>query len=931
MKNIEEISKRMEADWNRRVDHDYRFWMSDGHSDDETMWSSGKRDFEILTKGIDFSRIYNCLEIGCGVGRIVNAAADICPKVTGIDISDSAILKAKSLISKKENIEFLKGNGFDLSQIQDKSYDLVISFAALCSMPVDIVAKYLLEINRVVKDGGIVRLQVYLGVPQNSNENDTLFPRAYRENDFRTALKISGFNVESIEELILPFQVSYKEIGIEANIISLTKEKNINIDYKEVSKALLPEGEVESSKKSGEKELEYWMSLSYARELLNSGKLIKAKEALEYATSFSNSATTDIQDLLTRIEKELEQNKPLNHLAKNHSSSFLELNLLVLEDRFPTLASKVKENLKLGSGEVNATETEEGITILYKGVNLDHPSKPVAAGNTFAKRALQSNDIKKSTHICIFGFACAYHIEALAKETDKTLSVLEPNILVFVRALQSRDLRDVLSRLKFISVGYDESVDFFDGETELLVRPQTQSFEFDYLKKIRAKFYGKRGISKLKPQIAIVGPMQGGTLPMLEYTTRSLAMMGQRVRKIDMRKFASGFTGVTDNINNEMVRAKAHGRYIESLSEIVLDSVIEKPVDILICLAQAPMSTKVLQEIRKRGIITALWFVEDYNRFTTWQAYAKHFDYIFTIQKDDCINAVKAAGCPNVYYVPTACDPVIHHPLQNPLSSQEQNRWGSDVSFVGAGYHNRQQLFAYLTGYNFKIWGTEWPDCRPFDKLVQDEGRRISPEEYIKIFNSSKINLNLHSSTERDGVDPSGDFINPRTFELAASGNFQLTDPRAYLTDVFTPGEDIVTFQNIRELKEKIDYYLVHEEERKKITTKARKIVLEKHTYQHRLEDMLSFIYSNHYEHIRGRINSSPWQAMIEKTKTYPELNKRCEMAFLKGEEPGLDALVADIVTGKGELTETEQKLLFLFHLSKQTIRMKKEEMGLKK
>lgn len=931
MKNIEEISKRMEADWNRRVDHDYRFWMSDGHSDDEAMWSSGKRDFEILTSGIDFSKIYNCLEIGCGVGRIINAASEACPKATGVDISDSAILKAKSLLSHKNNVEFVKGNGFDLNQIQDSSYDLVISFAALCSMPVDIVARYLQEIHRVVKDSGIVRLQVYLGLPQNSNENDTLFPRAYRENDFRSALKIAGFQIDSIKELILPFQVSYKEIGIEATIVSLRKGTPVTNNYNEISKTLLPEGEVESSNTSGERELEYWMSLSYARELLNSGKLIKAKEALEYATSFSNNTTTDVQDLLARIEKELENNKPLNHLAKKSNSSLLELNLLVLEDKFPSLATQVKESLNLRTGEISTTDTEEGITILCKGVNLDHPSKPIAAADTFAKRVLQTTDVVKSTHLCVFGFACGYHLESIAKNTDKTLSVIEPNIEVFVKALQSRDLREILSRLNFISVGIDNSVNFFDSETELVVRPQTQSFEFEYLNTIRAKFYGERGISKLKPQIAVVGPMQGGTLPMLDYTTRSLAMMGQRVRQIDMRKFAGGFAGVTDNLNNEVLRAKAHGRYIESLSEIILDSVIEKPVDILFCLAQAPLSTKVLQEIRKRGIITALWFVEDYNRFTTWEVYAKYFDYIFTIQKDACINAIKAAGCPNVYYVPTACDPVVHHPLQEPLTAEEKARWGSDVSFLGAGYHNRQQLFAYLAGYDFKIWGTEWPDCRPFDKLVQEEGRRIAPEEYIKIFNSSKINLNLHSSTERDGVDPSGDFINPRTFELASSGNFQLTDPRAYLNDVFTPGEDIVTFENIRELKEKIDYYLAHDEERKIIATKARKIVLEKHTYQHRLQDMLSFIYSNHYEHIRGRINSSPWTGMIEKTKSYPELNKRCELAFLKGEEPGLDALVADIVTGKGELTETEQKLLFLFHLTKQTIRMKKEEMGLKK
>lgn len=929
MRNIEEFSKLMQSDWDRRIKHDYRFWMSDGHSDDETMWSSGKRDFEILTKGIDFSKIYNCLEVGCGVGRILSAAASVCPKVMGVDISEVAIEKARGLLGEHENIELIHGNGFDLKQVQSKSLDLVISFAALCSMPVDIVARYLCEINRITKGRGSVRLQVYLGTPQKSHKNDTLFPRAYRYNEFKTALKLLGFKIESIEELILPFQVSYKELGIEANIVSLIKEKDVEIDHKIISEALLPEGEQNLEVSKTDNELEYWMSLSYARELLSSGKLIKAKEALEYAACFSNNTTTDVKDLLQRVEDELDKNKPLNHLSKSIDGNILELNLRVLEDKFPEIAKVVKENLNLRSSEAEIKKINNLPVVLWKGVNLDHPSKPVEAGLAWAKRELQSKDIKNAKHLCVFGFSSGYHLESLIKETAKEVSVIEPNLEVFLLAVKNRDLREVFVRLIHIVLGKEPDVDFFDSETELLVRPQTQSFEFELLNTIKTKFYGKRGVATLKPQIGVVGPMQGGTLPMLEYSSRSLAMMGQRVRQIDMQKFASGFSGVSDNVTNELLRAKAQGRYIESLSEVILDSVTEKPVDILICMAQAPLSTKVLQEIRKRGIITALWFVEDYTRFTTWQVYAKHFDYIFTIQKDDCINAIKAAGCPNVHYLPTACDPVIHHPLTSPLSEEEKARWGSDVSFVGAGYHNRQQLFAYLTASNFKIWGTEWPNCRPFNSLVQEEGRRISPEEYIKIFNSSKINLNLHSSTERDGVDPSGDFINPRTFELASAGAFQLVDPRVYLGDFFEVGKEITTFQNISELKEKISYYLDKPEERAEIANKARQKVLSKHTYQHRLEEMLSVIYSNHYEHIRSRLNSSPWVSMIEKTKSRPELNKRCRLAFNKGEEPGLDALVADIVTGKGELTETEQKLLFLFHLSKQTIRMKKEEQGL--
>lgn len=69
---------------------------------------------------------------------------------------------------------------------------------------------------------------------------------------------------------------------------------------------------------------------------------------------------------------------------------------------------------------------------------------------------------------------------------------------------------------------------------------------------------------------------------------------------------------------------------------------------------------------------------------------------------------------------------------------------------------------------------------------------------------------------------------------------------------------------------------------------------------------------------------------MIRRAEFDPELKMRCERAFARGEEPILDGLVADIATGQGTLTETEQKLLFLFHVRKQIVRMESEGAGVR-
>jgi spore maturation protein CgeB len=379
-----------------------------------------------------------------------------------------------------------------------------------------------------------------------------------------------------------------------------------------------------------------------------------------------------------------------------------------------------------------------------------------------------------------------------------------------------------------------------------------------------------------------------------------------------------------DDIRRNLVRQT----FVETLSSMLLESFTEKPIDVLICMAQAPISPRVLTELRRRGVITVLWFVEDYLRFTYWKEVAKYFDYVFTIQKGDCIEAIRKAGAGSVHYLPTACDPILHTPLK--LSGEERERWGSPLSFVGAGYYNRRQTFSGLSHLPFKIWGTEWPSCKPFDKMVQESGRRLTPEEYIKIFNATDININLHSSNERDAIDPTGDFLNPRIFELACSGAFQLVDERSLLPEAFKVGEEIITFASLEDLKEKINYYRDRPEERARIAEKARARALRDHTYDKRLEQMLSVVFSESYQKLKAREQANPWTEMIRRAEFDPELKMRCEKAYNRGEEPILDGLISDVATGKGELTETEQKLLFLFHVRKQIIRMEEEGAGVK-
>ncbi|MCI5065908.1 glycosyltransferase [bacterium] len=939
-----EISDRMKADWDRRIAHDYRFWMSDGYQSDEIMWETGERDFAIVTRGIEDEHNKSIVEIGCGVGRLLRAALRRYGRVIGVDVSEEAINRVRELVGERENLELVLGDGLSLSQIAPKSVDVVFSYASLTSTPLDIFSRYLLEANRVLCDGGTLRLQIYLGTEQQVTGDDTLHLRCFAEENFRKAIAAAGFSIEWIEELELPFQVSFEEAGIIAKVGSFRKSGDSQLSYEAISQLLMPDGEPEEADAITGLEVECWMSLNYARELAESGDLERAQQTLDFAVAHAKSINLDVQDLLDQIvslleEKAEEQGASAEAPRSEAPTATLisgdspySANLEILRQRFPDVYRALLEPHGANSGEgVESRDTAEGPILLAHGQALDHPTAPVRGAENWVKAQLQQSDLSSLQQVVVYGFASGYHLESLLNLSPQSeVIVVEPSLGVLRQALHLRDLRHVLQKIAQLSLGALSSFEqkgedgVSEFQQELFIRPQTATAFPEELKEVKSAYYGERGLKLLNPSMTVLGPIQGGTLPILQYTVHGLAQMHQRVRSLDMSCFAQGFSGIDQLVQDDNRQALARGKFSETLSDIVLEAANEKPMDILICMAQAPITGKALQELRDRGVITVLWFVEDYLRFPVWKYMAQYYDFVFTIQKGECLDAIKAAGAGEVHYLPTAADPLVHAPME--LTAEERKRWGSPISFVGAGYHNRQQMFASLSGMPFKIWGTEWPHCKPFDRMVQENGRRLRPDEYVKIFNATDININLHSSTERDGVDPAGDFINPRTFELAAAGAFQLVDTRSLLGELFVPGEEIETFSDRKELVEKIKFYQEHPEARIPFIEKSRARVLKEHTYQHRLKEMLNTIYRSRYEQLKRKQKASPWTKIIERAEPFPELQKRCEVAFKRGEEANLDGLVADIVTGEGALSETEQKLLFLFHIRKQIIRMKSEE-----
>src|SRR6185436_15973001 len=219
----------------------------------------------------------------------------------------------------------------------------------------------------------------------------------------------------------------------------------------------------------------------------------------------------------------------------------------------------------------------------------------------------------------------------------------------------------------------------------------------------------------------------------------------------------------------------------------------------------------------------------DYRVMTYWRELARHYDHVFTIQTDACLEAMGQVTDARLAYLPCGFDPRVHRPLT--LDGDEMRELGSDVSFVGAGYRNRRLALRRFLDLDFKLWGSDWGGAEDLGRVLQRSGARVDTDDSVRIFNASKVNLNLHSSTYHDGVDPRGDFVNPRTFELAGTGAFQIVDQRTLLPPLFAADRELAVATSVSEMRALTEHYLAHDEERRATAARARERALAAHTY----------------------------------------------------------------------------------------------------
>ena len=264
--------------------------------------------------------------------------------------------------------------------------------------------------------------------------------------------------------------------------------------------------------------------------------------------------------------------------------------------------------------------------------------------------------------------------------------------------------------------------------------------------------------------------------------------------------------------------------------------------DLILVIKGETLLPETLHAVKRRaGVPLVQWCGDDPFWFPNIVGAFGIYDRFF-IADASYIPDIEKHGSPSAEFLAHAADATVY---RDDIPASDE---ATDVIFVGDSRHHMGHLpenwhrvnvleAVARAGFNLAIYGRGWeslPDTYAVRECVR--GPDLLPaSRVVAAYRASSIVLNVHHPQMVHGC-------NMRTFEAAACGAFQLIDDRASLAELFDPPNDIVAYGSPEELVKLIRHHLDHPAERDAIAARGRETVLARHTYPHRLADLLDRI-----------------------------------------------------------------------------------------
>jgi spore maturation protein CgeB len=131
-----------------------------------------------------------------------------------------------------------------------------------------------------------------------------------------------------------------------------------------------------------------------------------------------------------------------------------------------------------------------------------------------------------------------------------------------------------------------------------------------------------------------------------------------------------------------------------------------------------------------------------------------------------------------------------------------------------------------------EFWGYVKDDLRPDSPIrARHHGEAWGLDMY-RVLARTGVAVNRHGDIAEDYAN------NMRLFEATGVGALLVTESARNLPGLFTPGEEVVTYDSPDDLVEKVRHYIAHPDERRAIAATGQRRTLAEHTYRHRMEQL---------------------------------------------------------------------------------------------
>jgi spore maturation protein CgeB len=333
----------------------------------------------------------------------------------------------------------------------------------------------------------------------------------------------------------------------------------------------------------------------------------------------------------------------------------------------------------------------------------------------------------------------------------------------------------------------------------------------------------------MSKKILVAVPAQGGPRTLGEDIVQTFKLLGHAPVTFDFAKYLEYFGGLS----------RGDGTLaLDLVNQSLVVKALEVRADLVLVMAQAPVTPFAVRMLKNARITTAHYFCEDLRAAEHWKPVAGAYDHFFVIQKGEWLAQLRQGHQQSTHYLPHGAPAHIGPP-------QGDRQYG--VVFAGTPAQNRITFFDKLSQLevDFSIFGAGWDNAPLSETLrarVVEGSRWLSAAEIRDIYKQAGIVINLHATPAGQEIDPAGDVVNPAAFVIPVCGALQLADRRAALRDFFEEDRDIACFSSLDELCDKVRYYLDRPQEAARIAANAYQKVKSAHLLTHRMAGLIDTV-----------------------------------------------------------------------------------------